>query len=251
MIRISGVDRTYAGDRVPSVEALENVCLDIKKEEFVSLVGPSGCGKTTLLKIIAGLYRPTRGQVWIEGTTITAPRKDIGLVFQRPILLPWRTVLQNVMLPVEVLRLESERFRRRALDLLSVMDLGEFKDHYPHQLSGGMQQRVAIARALTHDPAILLMDEPFGSLDAMTREALNLELLRIWGATQKTILFVTHSITEAILLSNRVAIMSQRPGTIIEVVGIDLPFPRTLGMMSSPSFGEYAATIRALLETRS
>lgn len=250
MIRVAEIDMIYAEESDRPIQALQHVSLEIKRGEFVSLVGPSGCGKSTLLKILAGLYPPTRGGVWIGDNAVRGPRREIGLVFQNPILLPWRTVLQNVMLPVEVLRLDPGPFTARALELLRTMGLEEFSDRYPSQLSGGMQQRVAIARALIHDPSILLMDEPFGALDAMTREALNLELLRVWEETQKTIFFVTHSIMEAVFLSNRVVVMSKRPGRILEIVGVDLSFPRTLGMMASQKFSDYATRIRTLFETR-
>lgn len=250
MIRIAELDKTYGEGTDRPVPALESISLEIKRGEFVSLVGPSGCGKSTLLKILAGLYAPTRGSVWIGETVVHGPRRDIGLVFQHPILLPWRTVLQNVMLPVEVLRLDPAGFTGRALELLRTMGLEEFADRYPYELSGGMQQRAAIARALIHDPSTLLMDEPFGALDAMTRETLNLELMRVWEATQKTIFFVTHSIMEAVFLSNRVAVMSPRPGRVLEIVGVDLPFPRTLGLLGTQKFCDYATQIRALLEAR-
>lgn len=248
MIRVSGLDKIYAGEGDRPVQALQSISLEIKRGEFVSLVGPSGCGKSTLLKILAGLYAPTQGSVWIGETLVNGPRRDVGLVFQNPILLPWRTVLRNVMLPVEVLRLDPAPFTGRALALLETMGLEEFHDRYPSQLSGGMQQRVSIARALIHDPSILLMDEPFGALDAMTREALNLELMRVWEATQKTIVFVTHSILEAVFLSNRVVVMSRRPGKILDIVGVDLPLPRALAMMGTPRFCDYATRIRNLLE---
>ncbi|MBI2529235.1 MAG: ABC transporter ATP-binding protein [Candidatus Rokubacteria bacterium] len=248
MIRIAELGMVYPGGGGAPVEALRGISLAVGRGELVSIVGPSGCGKSTLLKVIAGLYRPTAGGVWVGGEPVSGTRRDVGLVFQNPILLPWRTVLQNVLLPVEVLHLERAPYEARARDLLRSMGLEDFAHRYPHQLSGGMQQRAAIARALVHDPAMLLMDEPFAALDAMTRETMNLELARLWEATHKTILFVTHSIMEAVFLSSRVVVMSARPGRILETITVDLPQPRTLDLMATPRFGAHAAHIRSLFE---
>jgi NitT/TauT family transport system ATP-binding protein len=209
------------------------------------VVGPSGCGKTTLPKILAGLMPPSRGDARLRGTPITGPRQDIGVVFQSPVLFPWRTVLDNVLLPVDVQRLSRERHRRTALDLLALVGLEGFERRYPWELSGGMQQRVALTRALVHDPAMLLMDEPFGALDAMTREKMNLELQRIWSAAKKTVLLITHSIPESIFLSDRVLVMTERPGSIAAIYEVPLPRPRTLAMMGGVEFGALAQKIRA------
>jgi NitT/TauT family transport system ATP-binding protein len=218
--------------------------------EFVTIVGQSGCGKTTLLKILAGLLPRSSGTVSLRGQPVDGPSRDIGVVFQDPVLLPWRTVLDNVMLPVQVLGLDRVRFGERARMLLGLVGLTGFEDKYPHELSGGMRQRVAIARALVHDPSLLLMDEPFGALDAMTREAMNLELLRIWQESGKTIVFITHSIPEAVFLADRVIVMSARPGRIQQIVDVELPRPRDLDMMASDEFGVYSRKIRHLFDAK-
>lgn len=249
-IRIDGVTRTFVSKRGETVQALDHISFDVDEGEFVSIVGPSGCGKSTLLKIIAGLIPPSAGQVLIGGQPVLGPRSDIGFVFQQPVLLPWRTVKANVMLPVEVLKRNRRDGERRAADLLETVGLSKFANHYPMELSGGMQQRVGIARALVHDPVLLLMDEPFGALDAMTREHMTLELLNIWSAFRKTVLFVTHSIAEAVFLADRVVTMTARPGRVAEVVNIDLPRPRDLALMNTPDFGRYVSHIRALLHAR-
>ena len=230
------------------VDPLAGISLDIAVGEFVTIVGQSGCGKTTLLKILAGLLPCSGGRVTLRGAVVDGPSRDIGIVFQDPVLLPWRTVLDNVMLPVQVLRLERERYRARALDLLGLVGLRGFEGKYPHELSGGMRQRVAIARALVHDPPLLLMDEPFGALDAMTRESMNVELLRIWQASGKTVVFITHSISEAVFLADRVIVMSARPGRVREIVRVELPRPRDLDMMASDTFGVYTRRIRHLFD---
>jgi len=208
------------------VKALRDVSLTVSEGEFVSLVGPSGCGKTTLLRILGGLLPADQGVVRIDGQILTQPRPEIGFVFQDPTLMPWRTVIKNVTLPLEVQGRDGDGHEQRAMELLHLVGLLGFEQLYPHELSGGMQQRVAIARALIHEPSILLMDEPFGSLDAITRNQMNLELERIWRATGKTILMVTHTIQEAIFLSDRVLIMSPRPGHIRASFEVDLPRPR-------------------------
>ncbi|MGB9301469.1 MAG: ABC transporter ATP-binding protein [Anaerolineae bacterium] len=212
--------------REGEVKALRDVSLAISDGEFVSLVGPSGCGKTTLLHILGGLLPADQGVVRIDGQILTQPRPEIGFVFQDPTLMPWRTVIKNVTLPLEVQGRDGHEHQQRAMELLDLVGLLGFERLYPHELSGGMQQRVAIARALIHEPSILLMDEPFGSLDAITRNQMNVELLRIWQATGKTILMVTHTIQEAIFLSDRVLIMSPRPGHIRATFEVDLPRPR-------------------------
>jgi NitT/TauT family transport system ATP-binding protein len=243
-ISVARVSMRYAA-RGSTVAALEDVSFDVVEREFVAVVGPSGCGKSTLLKILAGLLLPTGGEARLRGTPIAGPRRDIGVVFQAPVLFPWRTVLDNVLLPVDVQRLPRDRHQRAALDLLALVGLEGFEGRYPWELSGGMQQRVAIIRALIHDPAMLLMDEPFGALDAMTRELMNLELQRIWLERQKTVLFITHSIPEAVFLADRVLVMTPRPGSLADDVRVRLPRPRSLDAISTPEFGGHVARIRA------
>ena len=244
VIQIQDLTKVYRTQRGDSVTALVKISFDIRDGEFITCVGPSGCGKSTLLKILAGLLQLTEGRVMLQGTPVHGPRKDIGIVFQNSVLLPWRNVLQNTMLPVEVQGLDRNKYLPRARELIEMAGLAGFEDKYPFELSGGMQQRNSIIRALIHDPAILLMDEPFGALDAMTRELMNLELQRIWGESQKTVFFITHSIPEAVFLADRVVVLSARPGQLIEVVPIDLPRPRDLDMMASPDFGQYVVRIR-------
>src|SRR5262245_15290233 len=245
-IEARGLFKTYK-TRGGSITALENVDLKIGASEFVTLVGPSGSGKTTLLKLVNALILPSRGAMIYDGQPLMKPPKDVGMVFQQPVLLPWRTVKGNVLLPAEILGLDMARARRRAMELLHVVGLKGFEDRYPNELSGGMQQRVAICRALIHDPGVLLMDEPFAALDAMTREELGFELLRIWDVYKKTVVFVTHNIPEAILLADRVVAMSPRPGRIEKVIQIELPRPRTLDMQFLPQFKAYSDDIRALI----
>jgi NitT/TauT family transport system ATP-binding protein len=228
-----------------AITALENVTLDVRPGEFVAIVGPSGCGKSTLLKILTGLLAPSTGEIRIGDVAVEGPRRDIGTVFQSPLLFAWRTVLENVMLPADVQKLDRAQHTARALSLLELVGLSDFAQRYPNELSGGMQQRVSIARALLHDPSILLMDEPFGALDAMTRERMNLELQRIWLEQNKSILFITHSIPEAVFLANRVVVMTPRPGRVAEVMEIALPSGRGLEIMNSPEFGAYVSRIRA------
>ena len=250
LIVVSDLEKTYTTKGRALVKALGGISLAIDHGEFVTIVGQSGCGKTTLLKILAGLLGRTSGAVTLRGEPVNGPRRDIGVVFQDPVLLPWRTVLDNVMLPIEVLRLPRGEYRERALDLLRLVALEGFEDKYPHELSGGMRQRVAIARALVHDPSLLLMDEPFGALDAMTREFMNLELLRIWQEAKKTVVFITHSIPEAVFLADRVVVMSARPGRIQEIVPVELPRPRDLDLMASDQVGVYTRQIRHLFDAK-
>ncbi len=207
---------TYASG-AQRIEAIHSVSLAIAEGEFVTIVGPSGCGKSSFLKIVYGLLPPTVGTTTICGTPVNGPRRDVGMVFQSPVLLPWRTIIENVLLPADVLRLDRKALRVRALELLAMAGLAGFENAYPHHLSGGMQQRAGIVRALVHDPKLLLMDEPFAALDALTREQMSLELQRIWMTSRKTILFVTHSIPEAVLLSDRIVLMSARPGRILRI----------------------------------
>lgn len=231
-----------------SVLALDDIDFTIADGQFVAVVGPSGCGKSTLLKILAGLMPASGGEARLRGRPIEGPRRDIGVVFQSPVLFPWRSVLSNVLLPADVQGLARDQMRNHALQLLSLVGLGGVEHRYPWELSGGMQQRVALIRALVHDPAILLMDEPFAALDAMTREQMNLELQRVWLERRKTVLFITHSITEAAFLADRVLIMTPRPGRIKGDVAINLPRPRSLDVMTSPEFGAHIRRIRARVE---
>jgi NitT/TauT family transport system ATP-binding protein len=228
-ISLKGISHTFE-TRGKKLRALEGIDLEIGANEFVTLVGRSGCGKSTLLRLMAGLLRPTRGAVEIGGRPVTRPRQDVSLMFQRSALLPWRTVIENVMLPVDILRLDRRVHRARAEQLLALTGLEGFEDRRPNELSGGMQQRVALCRALVHDPSVLLMDEPFAALDALTREELSLELQRIWGEERKTIVFVTHSIQEATLLADRIVVMSPRPGRIARILPVGAGRPRSLGL---------------------
>ncbi|MBB5114690.1 ABC transporter ATP-binding protein [Micromonospora echinospora] len=243
-IEIDGLDKEYRPRKSAPTLALSDINLTVRRGEFISVVGPSGCGKTTLLKILAGLSPKTGGAVRIAGRDVTKPLPEVGMVFQAPTLLPWRTIFDNVMVPAEIQRLDPRRHRERAQQLLEMVGLNGFEQKYPHELSGGMQQRAGICRALVHDPAVLLMDEPFGALDAMTREYMNVELLRIWQESNQTIVLVTHSIPEAVFLSDRVVVLSPRPGRIAEVLDIDLERPRDLGIMSSDRAGVYVERIR-------
>ena len=247
MIELASITKTYRSRQGDPIHAIKDVSLAIKEKEFVSLVGPSGCGKSTLLKLVAGLVGPTRGVVRIRGTEVREPFPDVGIVFQSAVLLPWRTVLDNVMFSIEMLGLRLDSYRDRARSLIELAGLAGFERKYPWELSGGMQQRVAICRALVHDPSLLLMDEPFGALDAMTREEMGFELLRIWEERRKTIVFVTHSIAEAVSLGDRVVVMSSRPGHIERVITVKLPRPRTMAMESTPEFRDHADEIRGLI----
>lgn len=229
------------------VRALHDVSLAISEGEFVSLVGPSGCGKSTLLRILGGLLPADQGLVRMDGVTLSQPRREISYVFQDPTLMPWRTVIKNVTLPLEVQGKNGGRHKEQAMDLLGLVGLVGFENLYPYELSGGMQQRVAIARALVHEPSILLMDEPFGALDAITRNQMNVELLRIWHATAKTILMVTHTIQEAVFLADRVLVMSPRPGHIEAAVDIVLPRPRDPDIYYHPEFTDLYHQVRDLI----
>ena len=249
VVEIKGVTKTFARG---NVTALENIELELNTGEFVSLIGPSGCGKSTLLRVIGDLTPPTAGSVTVNGKPARQARNDgdYGIVFQDSVLFDWRTVAKNIALPLEMLGWSRDRRRARVEEMLDLVELRNFADHHPWQLSGGMQQRVSIARALSFDPALLLMDEPFGALDEMTRERLNLELLSIWEKLGSTVVFVTHSISEAVFLSTRVVVMSPRPGRIAGVVDIDLPFPRTVETREDPRFFELVTQVRELLRKR-
>jgi len=251
-IRAQGVWMTYAPQGRQGgqgVTALADVNLDVQPGEFISLLGPSGCGKSTLLRLIGDLLRPTQGQVMVKGKSAERARldRDYGIVFQAPALYDWRTVAKNVQLPLEILKAPRAEKERRTAELLTLMNLAEFAHSYPWQLSGGMQQRVSIARALSFRPSILLMDEPFGALDEMTRERLNNELLTIWAETQTTVIFVTHSIAEAVFLSDRVVVMTPRPGKIERIIDVRLPRPRTGLTRESEDFFNLVRQVRACL----
>jgi len=231
--------------------ALDGITLDVREHEFVTLVGRSGCGKSTLLRIMAGLLPATAGEVRMLGTSVRGPRRDVSLMFQRSALLPWRSVLENVLLPVEILKLDRRRYRSRAEELLVLAGLEGFEGRRPYELSGGMQQRVALCRALVHDPSVLLMDEPFAALDALTREELSLELQRIWSEHRKTIVFVTHSIQEAALLADRIVVMSPRPGRIARIVEVNGDRPRSLGVTAhAEELDRVSAELHELLFAR-
>lgn len=246
-IRLNGVKKVFR-TRGKEFVAVSNATFDVNEGELVSLVGPSGCGKTTLLKMIAGLYDNDDGTIEIgAGEALFDPARDVGMVFQQPLLLKWRKVLENVILPAEILGLPRGESKDRALDLLEMVGLSGFADNYPYELSGGMQQRAAIARSLIHDPKLILMDEPFGALDALTREKMNLELLRIWRQSKKTILFVTHGIAEAVFLGTRVVVLTAGPARMADLIPIDLPQPRTLDMKTHEKFGVYTRRIYRLL----
>lgn len=243
-IDVRGLHKIYKTRSGELTHALSDINFQVRKGEFISIVGPSGCGKTTLLNVLAGLVKKTEGSAKIAGKEVNKPLKEIGMVFQAATLLPWRTILENVMIPAEVQKLDKADHLAHAKELLDLVGLTGFENKFPAELSGGMQQRAGICRALVHRPSVLLMDEPFGALDAMTREYMNLELLRIWKESGSTIGLVTHSISEAVFLSDRVIVMSPRPGRIVEVIDINLPRPRTLEMMTSDAAGVYVQQIR-------
>jgi NitT/TauT family transport system ATP-binding protein len=237
------------------LDALDDVTFDVQRGEFVCLIGPSGCGKSTLLRLVAGLIPPGSGEILLDGHTQRGPHRKVGLVFQQPTLLPWRTVAANVSLPLEIAGVPAgtpvDKIRQRSAALLDLVGLRDFAKEYPSNLSGGMAQRVAIARALCQDPAVLLLDEPFGALDALTREHMAEELLRIWGKSQRTVLMVTHNVAEAALLSDRVVVLSPRPGHVTDIVTVDLPRPRTPEMLTSQALQRVARTLRAALSRNS
>ena len=246
-VRLEGVRKVYRR-RDAEFLAVSEVSFDVAFGELVSLVGPSGCGKTTILKILAGLFSHDAGRIEIGNAEQKFdPARDIGMVFQQPLLLKWRRILANVLLPAEILGLPMGESRERARELLALTGLRGFEDKYPYELSGGMQQRASIARALVHDPKLVLMDEPFGALDAMTREKMNLELLTIWRESRKTILFVTHGIAEAVFLGTRVVVLTAGPARMAADIEIELPRPRTLDLKTDARFGEYTRRIYHLL----
>jgi len=248
VVQLRDVQKTF-GAAQGRVQALSDINLEVGAGEFISLIGPSGCGKSTLLRIVADLIPPTAGEVNVNGKPAHRARldRDYGMVFQAPVLFDWRTVARNVELPLEVIGRPKADREAKAREMLDLVELGEFASHHPWQLSGGMQQRVAIARALALDPAILLMDEPFGALDEMTRERMNLELLRIWDRTGTTVIFVTHSIPEAVFLSTRVVVMSARPGRITRVIAVDLPRERNVDTREMERYFELVTEVRETL----
>ncbi len=248
VVSIKKVNKVF-GEHQNQTVALNDISLDIQPGEFISLIGPSGCGKSTLLRTVGDLISPSSGTITVNGKTAHQARldRDYGMVFQSPVLFEWRSVQANVELPLEVLKINKAEREKRAQDMLALVELTQFTQHFPWQLSGGMQQRVAIARALAFKPAILLMDEPFGALDEITRERMNDELLNIWGRTKTTVIFVTHSIPEAVFLSTRIVVMSARPGRITKLIDIDLPQPRNVETRESRRFFELATEVREAL----
>ena len=248
-LRVEGVWVSYPTPE-GEIIALKDVTFAVMPGEFVCLVGPSGCGKSTLLRTLAGLLHPNRGAVWLDGKPVQAPRRQVGIVFQQANLMPWRTVMGNVLLPLELSDARPVEAQERARGLIELVGLSEFANAYPADLSGGMAQRVAIARALAHAPDVLLLDEPFGSLDALTREHMGQELLRIWRAQRKTVLMVTHSVPEAVFLADRVLVLSPRPGTVAATVPVELPRPRDLAVMGTRNFGALAGRVRAAIKEK-
>jgi NitT/TauT family transport system ATP-binding protein len=246
-IEVENVAKRYGSRSGESINAIEQISLDVPRGGFISLVGPSGCGKSTLLKMIGRLLPPSAGVIRYRNIPKNEVRPRLGVVFQESLLLPWRSILDNIMLPIDVMGLDRRAGAERARELMKMVGLEGFEKKYPFELSGGMQQRAAIARALASDPELLLMDEPFGALDALTREQMAGELQAIWSRTRKTVVFVTHSISEAVYLSDRVVVLSGRPSRIMDDITIDLPRPRSLDMMTDPVFGGYASHIRRLL----
>ena len=246
-ISLARVSKSYGRGR-KAVEAVDLIDLDIRHNEFVSLLGPSGCGKSTLMLMMAGLVEPTSGTISIQGRKVVGPQRTTGIVFQDPVLLPWRTVLDNVLLPIELMGENVESYRDHAVELLTIAGIADFADRLPNELSGGMRQRAGICRALVQYPTLLLMDEPFSALDAITRDEMNLELLRIWERDRKTVLFITHSIPEAIFLSDRVIVMSKRPGLIIEDISIPFSRPRQIELQETVQFAQLRARVRKLIQ---
>ncbi len=246
IVSVQNVSKLYSSTSAGNTHALSRISLEIQPGDFVALLGPSGCGKSTLLRLIADLIEPSEGQITIKGKSPRQARldRDYGFVFQAPVLYEWRSVLRNVQLPLEVMKFSATERDRRARDMLQLVGLKDFERHHPWQLSGGMQQRVSIARALAFKPSILLMDEPFGALDELTRERMNTELLNIWSQTETTVIFVTHSIAEAVFLSNRVVVMTPRPGRIEKIVDIDLPRPRTVETREQTRYFELITEVR-------
>jgi NitT/TauT family transport system ATP-binding protein len=247
-IRLENLGKVYDTEKGP-VEACAEVSLEIQESEFVAIVGPSGCGKTTIMKMVAGLVPYTAGSITVGGRRVERPQTDVGIVFQEPVLLDWRDVLANVMLQIDIRRLDRAKYEPIARHLIEATGLKGFEDRKPYELSGGMRQRVSICRALVHDPPLLLMDEPFGALDALTREQISMDIQRVWMEKRKTALHITHSIPEAVLLADRVVVMSPRPGRIVEILDIDLPRPRRLDKLPA-RFNDYAGRIRDIFKAK-
>ena len=247
-IRIDSASKSFTTRSGENIVALSEIDLSIDKGKFVTLVGPSGCGKSTLLRMIGGLINKSSGSVAISGEEVNGPTSGIGMVFQSPVLLPWRTVMENVTVAADIGNFDRKTINDRATRYLNIVGLAGFENKYPSELSGGMQQRVGITRALVHDPKVLLMDEPFSALDAMTRDRLQVELQALWMASQKTVVFVTHSIQEAVFLADRVIVLAPRPGRVVDDITIDLPRPRTLDLINSEEFGKYAGAVRRHFE---
>ncbi|HVB76647.1 MAG TPA: ABC transporter ATP-binding protein [Candidatus Nitrosotalea sp.] len=248
-VEVDQASKVFRRRRGEAVEALSAISMGVERGNFVAVVGPSGCGKSTLLRLIAGLVAPSSGHIRVEGVEVVAPRVDVGFVFQQPVLFAWRTVMQNVMLPAEVQGLDLRRFQDRARSLIDLVGLSGFEQSYPRELSGGMQQRAAIARTLLQDPAVLLMDEPFGALDYLTREQMNVELMRIWADSGKTVLLVTHSIPEAVFLASQVLVFSPRPGRILARIAVPFPYPRTPDLMATAEFARLSGELRSHLSS--
>jgi NitT/TauT family transport system ATP-binding protein len=244
---IRDLKKTYQIE-ADAIESIRHISLSIRRGEFVSVLGPSGCGKSTLLMMIAGLVAPTGGEILLDGRPVAGPRRETSVIFQTPVLFPWRTILANVLFPVEVFKLDKSKYRDEALRLLEMTGLTAFMDRLPKHLSGGMAQRVPLCRALITNPELLLMDEPFSALDALTRDDMNVQLMKIWEQFRKTVVFVTHSIREAVFLSERVIVLSRRPAVIAAEVKVDLPRPRTLDIQETSAFNGYCAKLRASLE---
>jgi NitT/TauT family transport system ATP-binding protein len=242
-ISVRSLTKVYQSTRGQQVLALDAVTFDISQGEFVALVGPSGCGKSTLLRLIAGLQPATAGELYVDGKKVEAPI-TVGIVFQTPVLMPWMSVLANILLPIEILKLDKDDGRREARELIQLLGLSDFEHAFPFELSGGMQSRVAIGRALIHRPKLLLMDEPFGALDAFTREGMGVELLRVWEKYRKTVIFVTHDVAEAVFLADKVVVLTSRPGRVSRIMPIDLGRPRTAATKSSSAFARYTYEIR-------
>ena len=249
LIQVRDLEKAYKTSE-GNVIALENINLDIQEGEFVTILGPSGCGKSTLLMLISGLIPPSAGTIKINDEVVKKPYTNLGIVFQRDVLLDWRNVLDNVMLQIEIRKLDRQVYLPRALELIQHVGLGDFTKRFPQELSGGMRQRVSICRALVHDPSLLLMDEPFGALDAITRDQMNLDLERIWEESRKTLVFVTHSVPEAVFLSDRIVILSPRPGRVVDIIQIDLPRPRHLSLRDTPEFSRYNRQIREIFQAQ-
>ena len=245
-VLVNGLSKSFK-----NVEAVADVSLQIDERQFVSIVGPSGCGKSTLLRLISGLIQPSRGTVFVRGTPVTKPILDVGMVFQSPVLLPWRTTLSNILFVAEMRGEPTTKYRERALELIKLADLTGFEHRRPYELSGGMQQRAAICRALLLNPSLILMDEPFGALDVITRERMGFELEKIWNVSKNTVVFVTHSISEAVLLSDKIIVMGTRPGRIMRTFDIKLPRPRGRDLLSHPDFIRISAEVRNCIEAAS